>query len=190
MNVPLQSSRVWFTALVAVIALARLAELRRAARNRRLLLARGAQETGAAHYPAMVAVHAGWLIGSTAEVWLLGRRFIPALGIPMLVLLGLAMGLRYWVILTLGERWTTRILTLPGEPLVAVGPYRWLRHPNYLAVTAEIAALPLVHGAWWSAIAFSAANVVVLRVRIAAEEAALGAAAAPPPSGRLLEVPR
>ena len=121
----------------------------------------------------MAAVHAAWLAACPLEVWLRGRPFIAALGLPALLLLVAAFALRYWVIATLGERWTTRILCLPGVPPVDRGPYRWLRHPNYLAVAVEIAALPLVHTAWWSAAAFSLANAAVLRVRIRAEEEAL-----------------
>ena len=160
------SSWFWFTLLVLLVAIARVAELGLAARNRRRLLARGARESAAGHYPWMVAVQTTWLLATVAEVWTRERPFIPALGYPMLALLGLGFALRYWVIATLGERWTTRILTLPGAPLIARGPYRFLRHPNYLAVSLEVAALPLVHTAWWSAVFFSLANAIVLRVRI------------------------
>jgi methyltransferase len=93
----------------------------------------------------------------------------------MMLLLAGATGLRYWTITTLGERWTTRVLVRPGVPLVTRGPYRWLRHPNYLAVVIEIAALPLVHGAWLTAVIFSVLNAALLMVRIAAENEALGA---------------
>jgi methyltransferase len=171
----LAGSRVAYTLLVAAVALARLAELRLAERNRRRLLARGAVEAAPGHYPAMVALHATWLPACVLEVWLWRRPFIPALALVALPLLAAAFALRYWVIATLGERWTTRILALPGAPLVERGPYRWLRHPNYLAVTVEIAALPLVHTAWWTAAVFSLANAAVLAVRIRAEEAALAA---------------
>jgi methyltransferase len=169
----IRPSWVWFTLLVVAVALARLFELIVAARNRRWLLRHGAQEFGSSHYPVMVLVQAAWLAGSVAEVWGRERTFLPALGYPMLVLLGLGFALRYWVIATLDHRWTTRILILPGAPLVQKGPYRFLRHPNYLAVCLEIAALPLVHTAWWSAVIFSLANALVLRVRIRAEDAAL-----------------
>jgi methyltransferase len=182
------SSRVWFTLLVAAVAAARLAELRLAARNRRQLLALGAHESSPEHYPWMVTVQTSWLVGSVAEVWLLDRPFLPLLGGPMLVLLLLAFALRYWVIATLGPRWTTRILTLPGQPLVTAGPYRFLHHPNYLAVSVEVAALPLVHTAWWSAIVFSLANGLVLAVRIRAENAALAAALFPAARGSAAEL--
>ena len=166
-------SRLLYTLLVAAVAVARLAELRIAERHRRAILARGGFEAGAEHYPWMVLLHTAFLIACPAEVWLLDRPFLPALGFPMLVLLLLAMGLRWWVMATLGERWTTRILCLPGAPPIESGPYRFLRHPNYLAVCTEMAALPLVHTAWISALVFSLANAWILRVRIRAEEEAL-----------------
>jgi len=169
-------TRVLYTLLVAAVALGRLIELRIAERHRRSLLARGGFEAGAGHYPWMVALHTAFLIACPLEVWLLDRPFVPALAAGMLVLLILAVALRWWVIATLGERWTTRILFLPGSSPVTRGPYRFLRHPNYLAVVAEIAALPLVHTAWITALAFSMLNAWLLRVRIRAEEAALGAA--------------
>jgi methyltransferase len=170
-------SRVLYTALVGAVAAARLAELRLASGNRRRLLARGAVEAGAGHYPAMVALHAAWLAACPAEVWLLHRPLVPPLAAAMLVLLAGAMALRYWVIASLGGRWTTRILVLPGAPPVATGPFRYLRHPNYLAVAVEILALPLVHTAWIAALVFTAANAALMAVRIPAEERALAAAA-------------
>jgi methyltransferase len=172
-------SRVVYTVLVAAVAAARLAELRVAEENRRRLLARGAVEAGARHYPAMVALHAAWLLACPAEVWLLGRPLVPPLAAAMLGLLAAAMALRYWVIATLGGvggRWTTRILVLPGVPPIETGPFRHLRHPNYLAVAVEILALPLVHTAWLTAGIFTAANAALLAVRIRAEERALAAA--------------
>jgi methyltransferase len=166
-------SRVLYTALVLAVAAARLAELRLASRNRRWLLARGAVEAGAGHYPAMVALHAVWLAACPAEVWLLRRPLVPPLAAAMLVLLAGAMALRYWVIRTLGDRWTTRILVLPGAPRIESGPFRHLRHPNYLAVALEILALPLVHTAWFTAAVSTAANAALMAVRIPAEERAL-----------------
>jgi len=171
------ASRALYTGLVLAVAAARLFELGIANRNRRRLLARGAVEAGAGHYPAMVALHAAWLAACTAEVWLLRRPLVPPLAFAMLVLLAAAMALRYWVIRTLGGRWTTRILVLPGAPPVASGPFRHLRHPNYLAVALEILALPLVHTAWLTAIVFTMANAALMAVRIPAEERALAAAA-------------
>jgi methyltransferase len=168
-------SRWLYTALVALIVLERLGELFLARRNRRRLLARGAIEAGESHYPWMVLLHTALLVACLAEVWGLRRPPVPLLaGISLAVLAG-TMALRYWAITTLGDRWTTRILVLPGEPVVHGGPYRWLRHPNYVAVVLEVAALPLVHTAWWSAIVFSVANVFLLRLRIRKEEEALAA---------------
>ncbi len=173
-------SRALYTALVAAVAVARLAELHVAKKNRRRLLARGGIEAGAGHYPAMVAIHAAWLAACPAEVWLLDRPLLTPLAAAMLALLAAAMTLRYWVIRTLGPRWTTRIVVLPGAPRITSGPFRFLRHPNYLAVVVEMLALPLVHTAWLTAIAASAANAALLAVRIRAEERALAAAAAKP----------
>jgi len=166
-------SRLFYTLLVAAVALGRLVELRIAERHRRSLVARGGIEAGEGHYPWMVALHTAFLFACPLEVWLLDRPFLPGLAAAMLVLLGAAVALRWWVIASLGERWTTRILVLPGAPLVQGGPFRFLRHPNYLAVVTEIAVLPLVHTAWLTALAFSLLNAWLLRVRIRAEEAAL-----------------
>ena len=166
-------SRTLFTALVILAAVGRLLELRIANRNRRLLLARGGIEVSPEHYPWMVALHTVWLISCVAEVWLLDRPFIPWLGVTALALFLAAFALRYWVISTLGERWTTRIVCLPGVAPITGGPYRWLRHPNYLAVVLEIASLPLVHTAWLTALVFSLLDAILLRVRIRAEEEGL-----------------
>jgi methyltransferase len=166
-------SRGLYVGLILMVAFQRLTELRLAQRNERLARAAGAVEAGAGHYPWMVAIHTLFLISCVLEVWLLERPFVPRAAGAMLLLLGVATALRYWTINTLGERWTTRILVRPGLPLVTGGPYRWLRHPNYLAVVIEIAALPLVHGAWLTAVVFSAANAVLLAVRIRTENAAL-----------------
>lgn len=126
----------------------------------------------------MVLVHTGLLVAAPLEVFLLQRPFLPLLGGSMTVLLGLTMALRYWAITTLGERWTTRVLVLPGAPPVTGGPYRWTRHPNYLAVVLEVTALPLIHTAWLTALLASAANALVLRQRIRTEERALTEASA------------
>lgn len=169
-------TRLLYTLLVVAVALGRLIELRIAERHRRSLSARGGVEAGAAHYPWMVALHTAFLVSCPLEVWLLDRPFIPLLAAAMLAVLLGAVALRWWVIATLGERWTTRIIILPGASPIAGGPYRFLRHPNYLAVAAEIATLPLVHTAWTTALAFSVLNIWLLGVRIRAEEAALASA--------------
>ncbi|HKV06508.1 MAG TPA: isoprenylcysteine carboxylmethyltransferase family protein [Thermoanaerobaculia bacterium] len=166
-------TRLLYTGLVVAVALGRLIELRVAARNLRSLLARGGVEIAPGHYPVMVLLHTLFLAACPLEVWLLDRPFIPAFGTVMLLLLFLAAGLRWWVISTLAGRWTTRIVVLPGVAPVTGGPYRILRHPNYLAVIVEILALPLVHTAWITALVFSVANALLLRVRIRAEEEGL-----------------
>ena len=169
----MSSTQKLYLLLLAAIALERTVELVITRRNLAWARAQGAREHGRDHYPWMVAVHATFLIACPAEVIALDRPFLPLLGIPMLLLLAAAMALRYWAIATLGPRWTTRILVVPGLPVVTGGPYRWLRHPNYLAVIVEVAALPLVHTAWITALVWSVANAFVLRARIAAEEEAL-----------------
>jgi methyltransferase len=121
----------------------------------------------------MVLLHGTFLAACPLEVWLRDRPFVPGLGFPMLLLVILAAALRWWVISTLAGRWTTRIVCLPGVAPVTGGPYRFLRHPNYLAVIVEMFALPLIHSAWVTAIVFSGLNAAMLRVRIRAEEEAL-----------------
>jgi methyltransferase len=169
----LLDSRLPFTFLVAFVALQRLLELRLSKRNQARALAAGGYEAGAGHYPWMVALHTGFLLSAVAEVWLLGRPFLRPLAWTAFGLLVAAQMLRVWAIRTLGERWTTRIVIRPGLPLVDSGPFRFLRHPNYLAVVTEIVALPLVHTAWLTAVVFSLLNAALLAVRIRAEEAAL-----------------
>lgn len=164
---------VFYVALVALVALQRLLELAVSKRNERRLRERGAVEAGRGHYPWMVALHTAFLLSCLAEVWLLRRPFVLDLAVLALAVLVAASVLRYWTIRRLGGRWSTRVLVLPGEPPVVGGPYRFLRHPNYLAVVLEIAALPLVHTAWLTALVFSVANAILLGVRIRAEEAAL-----------------
>jgi methyltransferase len=168
------SSRRRYAALVALVAAERLAELRVARRNARVTLAAGGVETGREHYPVLVGLHTALLAGCLVETTALDRRFRPAVGVPALAGVAAAQALRWWCIRTLGSRWNTRIIVLPGAPLVRRGPYRLLRHPNYVAVVLEGVALPLVHGAWWTAAAFSTANLAVLRTRVRAEDRALG----------------
>lgn len=166
-------TRILYLLLLAAIVVERLAELAITQRNRAWALSQGGLEVGRDHYRWMVAVHTAFLLACPAEVWLLDRPFDPRLGIPMLGLLGLSMALRYWAVATLGKRWTTRVICVPGLPVITGGPYRFVRHPNYVAVVIEILALPLVHGAWITAALFSVANLLVLRTRIRVEEAAL-----------------
>lgn len=171
-------SEALYALLVLAVAGERLAELRVARRHAAWSVARGGAEHGRGHYPFMVALHTGLLVGCVAEVTLLGRPFLPVLGLPMLALLAATQGLRWWCIRTLGPQWNTRVIVVPGAGRVAAGPYRWLRHPNYLAVALEGLALPLVHTAWITALVFTALNVPLLAVRIRCEERAMGAAAA------------
>ncbi|MDX3762763.1 isoprenylcysteine carboxyl methyltransferase family protein [Streptomyces mirabilis] len=170
---------IWYGLLVAAVAVERVAELVVARRNERWSTARGAIVTGQGHYPAMVALHTGLLVGCPAEVWLADRPFVPALAWPMLAALAGAQALRWWCIGTLGPRWNTRVMVVPGLPLVTSGPYRLLRHPNYVAVVAEGAALPLVHTAWAAAAVFTVLNAALLTVRIRCENRALATATAP-----------
>ena len=167
-----------YTLLVLLVALERLAELAVARRNARWSRQHGATEYGSGHYPVMVLLHTGLLAGCLAETVLADRPFLPALGIPMLVLALAAQGLRWWCIGTLGARWNTRVIVVPGLPLVDRGPYRLLRHPNYLAVVVEGFALPLVHTAWLTALGFTLLNLPLLAVRLRCENAALAAAPA------------
>jgi methyltransferase len=153
--------------VLALVTLQRLGELLLAERNTRRLCARGAHEVGRGHSPFVVAIHAGWLVA----LWLLGPG--PPLHVVPLVIYVVLQLARIWVIASLGERWTTRIIVLPGEPLVRRGPYRWLDHPNYLIVVAEIAILPLVFGLPVVAAFFSVINAIVLWVRIREENQAL-----------------
>ncbi|MFJ5847853.1 isoprenylcysteine carboxyl methyltransferase family protein [Streptomyces sp. NPDC092903] len=168
----------WYTALVLAVAGERLAELVVALRNTRWALARGGVETGRAHYPAMVALHTALLLGCLVEVRLADRPFVPLFGWAMVAVVVAAQGLRWWCVRTLGHRWNTRVIVVPGLPLVTGGPYRLLRHPNYAAVAAEGLALPLVHGAWLTAALFTVLNAALMTVRVRCEEAALTAAPA------------
>lgn len=162
-----------YTALVALTGLERLAELRISKANAAWSLARGGREVGSGHFPAMVVLHTGLLAACAAEVWLLERPFMWVLGVPMLALAALCQGLRWWVIRTLGRQWNTRVIVVPGLDRVRAGPYRWLAHPNYVAVVVEGIALPLVHSAWWTMLGFTVLNAALLRVRIRCEDAAL-----------------
>jgi methyltransferase len=163
-----------YLGLLGLVAVERAVELGLSARNGRLARERGGVERGQGHYPPMAAFHALFLIACGAEVLLLHRPFPGTAGWAALAVVLAAQALRYWAVATLGWRWNTRIVVVPGASPVTSGPYRWVRHPNYVAVIAEMAALPLVHGAWLTALVFSLGNALLLRVRIRAEEEALG----------------
>ncbi len=174
----------YFTGLVALVALERLAELVVSKRNAAWSLARGGREHGRSHYPPMVALHTGLLAGALAEAWL-ARPAVPVvLAASMTVLVLLAQGLRWWCIASLGRQWNTRVIVVPGLGVVRRGPYRLLPHPNYVAVVVEGVALPLVHLAWITALVFSLLNAGLLVVRIRVENAALRALSSQP-DGRL-----
>lgn len=168
------------TGLVAGLWLAivaqRMIELRLAKRNEAWARSRGAVEQGAGHYPLFFVLHTGWLLAWPLEAWMRG----PALADGWIAALAgfvAAQGLRYWAIITLGPRWNTRILVLPGLERIRRGPYRWIAHPNYVAVIIELAAVPLVFGAWWTATIVGALNLaLLLGVRIPAEARALAGA--------------
>lgn len=160
----------WPYAIMAFVTAQRLGELAIDRRNTARLLAAGAYEVGAGHYPAMVAMHSAWL----AALWFtVGDR---AIDVPLLAVFGSLQLLRVWVLATLGARWTTRIIVTPGASLVKRGPYRFVRHPNYAVVTAEIAVLPLAFGLGRIALLFTLLNAAMLYVRIGAENRALHAA--------------
>ncbi|MBI5069043.1 MAG: hypothetical protein HZB56_12460 [Deltaproteobacteria bacterium] len=164
-----------YLALLAAVALERGLELRLSERNARRALARGGVEHGRGHYPVMVVMHTTFLLCCAAEA-LAFPAVPPAAALAALAGAAAAQGLRWWAVAALGERWSTRVVVVPGAAPVTGGPYRWLRHPNYLAVVLEVACLPLAWGSWRTALLFSLANAALLRVRIRAEERALGPA--------------
>jgi methyltransferase len=160
--------------LILAVGIERLVELVVAQRNARWSFTQGGKEFGRRHYPVMVVLHTALLVGCVVETWGLQRPFLPWLGWPMVAVLVLSQGLRWWCISTLGKRWNTRVIILPEAPLVQGGPYRFFHHPNYVAVVAEGFALPLVHTAWLTALCFTVANAILLTVRIRVENSALG----------------
>jgi methyltransferase len=164
---------VWYVLLIATVAVERLAEVVVAERNRRWSRERGGFEAGARHYPVMVLLHTALLVGCVLEVAVLHRPFIPTLGFPMLALVVAAQVLRWWCITSLGRQWNTRVIVVPGAPRITGGPYRWIPHPNYVAVIVEGIALPLVHSAWFTAVMFTVLNAALLRTRVQVENAAL-----------------
>lgn len=157
---------------VAIVGLQRLLELRHSRRNEARLRARGAVERGRGHYPAMVAVHALWLVCTLVEGLLRGPEPPAWWPVPLALFL-VVQPLRYWAISSLGENWNVRILVVPGGKLVKSGPYRFFPHPNYVVVATEVLTLPLIFGAWTTAVVFSVLNAAFFYVRIRAEDRAL-----------------
>lgn len=169
----LSASRAAFLLFLAAIAGTRLLELRRARANEAVLRARGGRETGPGLFRAMVALHAAIFVLPVIEVFLLDRRFSPALAVVALAAFAAGTALRYHAILALGRSWSARAIVAPDTPVCEAGLYRWLRHPNYLGVLIEVPAIPLVHGAWISALALGVLNAATIAVRIRQEERAL-----------------
>jgi methyltransferase len=162
-----------FTIVVALVAVERLAELVVSKRNADWSFQRGGQEWGRGHYPVMVALHSGFLVAMLIEAWVRRPEVSPSLAWSMLALVVVSQALRWWCIATLGRRWNTRVIVVPGLAPVTSGPYRLLPHPNYVAVVVEGVALPMVHEAWLTALAFTLLNAALLSVRIRVENAAL-----------------
>lgn len=164
---------IWYFGLIALVGVERLAELVVAKRNAKWSFARGGIETGRGHYPAMVALHTAFLISCILETIVFDRPFIPLLGWTMFALFLAAQALRWWCIVTLGHQWNTRVIVVPGMQRITSGPYRWMSHPNYVAVVIEGIALPLIHTNYITAIAFTTINAFILRLRLRSEREAL-----------------
>lgn len=162
-----------FLGIVGAVAVERLVELVLSRRNAQRAFDMGGQEFGRGHFGVMKALHTLFLFAAPAEVLLFDRPVIPWLFGAMVLALCGTMALRYWAIGTLGERWNTRVIVVPGLKAVSGGPYRFVRHPNYVAVVVELLAIPLMHSAWVTALVFGVANLVLLKVRIDCEERAL-----------------
>lgn len=162
-----------FVVLVTLVALERLAEMVVSTRNAAWSFARGGRETGRGHYPVMVVLHTGFLVAMVLEAVVRRPEVPPGLAWSMLAVVVAAQALRWWCIATLGPRWNTRVIIVPDLPPVRSGPYRWLAHPNYVAVVIEGLALPLVHAGWVTAVTFTVLNAGLLAVRLRVERAAL-----------------
>lgn len=166
-------SRQVYTIVIVALAIERCFELWLSRRNASWAKRQGAVEYGAEHLVWMKLLHTGFFVGCISEVWLLSRAFDVWLGVVCLIVALLAQGLRYWAIASLGRRWNVAVIVLPGVPAVTSGPFRWLRHPNYVAVVAEGVAVPLMHSAFITAGVFSCLNAVLLTIRVNCEERAL-----------------
>jgi methyltransferase len=170
---------IWYTLFILATGAERITELFTSKRHAAWAFEHGGVESGRGHFPAMVILHTGLLVGSLAEVWLLDRPFIPWLGWPMFVIALACQAGRIWIIRSLGNQWNTRVIVVPGMPLSRRGPYRWswLRHPNYVLVAVEGIAIPMIYTAWITASLFTLLNaILLLGFRIPAEDRALKAA--------------
>jgi len=170
---------VLYTVFILATGAERIGELFTSKRHAAWAFEQGGVESGRGHFPAMVMLHTGLLVGCLAEVWLLDRPFIPWLGWPMFVIALACQAGRIWIIRSLGPQWNTRIIVVPGMPLQHRGPYRWarLKHPNYVLVAVEGIALPLIYTAWITALVFTVLNAILLiGFRVPAEDRALRAA--------------
>jgi methyltransferase len=163
-----------FVIVVSLVAAERVAELVVSKRNAAWSFARGGRETGQGHYPVMVVLHTGFLVAMLVEAFVRRPTVPSALAWSMLLIVVSAQGLRWWCIATLGRRWNTRVIVVPDLPPVRSGPYRFLSHPNYVAVVVEGVALPMVHACWMTALGFTVANAALLTVRLRVENRALG----------------
>ncbi len=163
-------SKIAYLALLLAVALGRLLEMRLSARHQRRLASRGVAKVAEPHFRWMVLLHGGVLVSAALEVLLLRRPLIPGLATAMALLFLLANGLRWWVIATMSEHWNVEVMASTRLGIVTHGPFRWIRHPNYLAVFLELLALPLIHTAWLTALWGSVAHLRILRLRIATEE--------------------
>lgn len=162
-----------YIAIIVATAIERLIEVRVSLRNAKWSFERGGVEYGAGHYPFMVVLHTGFLFACVLEAWLTQRPFIPLLGYSMIALAIMTQILRWWCINTLGPRWNTRVIIVPNLPRVTGGPYRYLSHPNYVVVALEGLALPLIHSCYYTAIAFTVLNALLMVVRLRCENEAL-----------------
>lgn len=167
------SSQLLFAVIIALTAIERLVELYFSKRNAKWSFRYGGHEVGQTHYIYMVVLHTGFLLACVAEVHFFAREFTPAFGYALIVAAFMLQGLRWWCITTLGFRWNTRVIIVPGLPRVTGGPYRWFSHPNYIAVVLEGIVLPMIHNAYITAIAFTVLNAILLKVRIRIENQAL-----------------
>jgi methyltransferase len=168
-----EASRLMFIVLLLAVAGSRMLELRLSRRNRKALASKGAAPIPEKRFCLMVVLHAGVLFGAAAEVLLLRRPLLPGIALGASLVFSMALALRFWVIRTLAEHWNAQVMDSTSIGIVTAGPYRWVRHPNYLAVFLELLALPMIHTAWITATSAAVMHVFILRQRIRVEESVL-----------------